>query len=139
MKKILLLLVATTFLCNNVYAKHDCDCHEYCAKMEHKMMKKQGGFIDSTAKPMSIAEIQKLSDDSYVTMSGYITKRLSDDKYNFSDGKNNITVEIDNKIWQGQTVTPKDKVLLTGKIDKDLTSLKVDIKSLAIEKNMMNE
>ena len=84
-------------------------------------------------KPMTVAEVQKLPDDAYVTLSGYITKRLSDDEYNFTDGVNNMTVEIDAKRWMGQTVTPKDKILITGKVDKDLTSQKVEVKSLTLE------
>lgn len=133
MKKLLFLLAVTTCLAGNVYAKHDCDCRECCSQMEHKMMKNKGGFVDASVKPMTVAEVQKLPDDAYVTLSGYITKRLSDDEYNFTDGVNNITVEIGAKRWMGQTVTPKDKILITGKVDKDLTSQKIEVKSLTLE------
>lgn len=133
MKKILFILAMAISFSGNAYAKHDCDCEKYCAKMEHKMMKKQGGFIDTSMKPMSVAEVQKLPDDAYVTLSGYITKRLSDDKYNFSDGTNNLIVKIDDKVWMGQIVTPKDKILITGKVDKEFTHLKLDVKSLQLD------
>lgn len=133
MKKILFLLALLTLFADNVYAKHDCDCEKYCAKKEHKMMKNQGGFVDAAVKPMSVADVQKLSDDAYASLTGYITKRLSDDEYNFTDGVNNLVVEIDDKVWRGQTITPKDKVLITGKVDKELTRLKFDVKSLMLD------
>lgn len=133
MKKILFLLALMTFFSGSALAKHDCDCEKYCSKLEHKMMKKQGGFVDTSIKPMSVAEVKKLSDDAYVTLSGYITKRLSDDEYDFTDGTNNLIVEIDDKVWMGQTITPKDKILITGKVDKEFTHLKLDVKSLQMD------
>ena len=93
---------------------------------------RSGGFVDADAKPMSIAEVMKLSDDAYVTMSGYITKRLSDDEYNFTDGNNNVTLEIKGKVWRGLTVTPKDKIIVVGEVDKDLTSFKIEVKSVSM-------
>ena len=126
MKKFLFLLMAGTMLCGGAYAKHDCDCSDCRAKMERKMMTGgRGGFVDAAAKPLSVAEVQKLSDDAYVTMEGYITKRLSDDEYN-------VTVEIDDKDWRGLKVNPKDKIIVNGKVDKDLTSFKVEVKSLTL-------
>ena len=133
MKKFLFLLMTSTILCSGAYAKHDCDCSECRTKMERKMnVGGQGGFVDTAAKPMSVAEVQKLSDDAYVTMEGYITKRLSDDEYNFTDGINDVTIEIDDKDWRGLKVTPKDKTIVNGKVDKDLTSFKVEVKSITL-------
>ena len=112
--------MAGTMLCGGAYAKHDCDCSDCRAKMERKMMTGgQGGFVDAAAKPLSVAEVQKLSDDA-------------DDEYNFTDGTNNVTVEIDDKDWRGLKVTPKDKIIVNGKVDKDLTSFKVEVKSLTL-------
>ena len=73
MKKFLFLLMAGTMLCGGAYAKHDCDCSDCRAKMERKMMTGgRGGFVDAAAKPLSVAEVQKLSDDAYVTMAKLI-------------------------------------------------------------------
>lgn len=115
-------------LCSGAYAKHRCDCQECNVKAERK----GGGFVDAAARPLSVAEVQKLSDDTYVTMTGYLTKQLGDDEYLFSDGTDTITVEIDDKDWRGLRVTPKDKIIINGKVDKDFTSLKVDVKSLSM-------
>ena len=32
--------------------------------------------------------------------------------------------------WNGQTITPKDKVQLEGKVDKDWSSVEVDVKNI---------
>lgn len=133
MKKFLFLFMAGTFLCGSAEAKHWCQCDECKPVAEYKMFQaRSGGFVDADAKPMSIAEVMKLSDDAYVTMSGYITKRLSDDEYNFTDGNNNVTLEIKGKVWRGLTVTPKDKIIIVGEVDKDLTSFKIEVKSVSM-------
>lgn len=121
MKKFLFLTLMTAFLGTNAYAKHNGSCSGGYYK---------GGFNDMDTPPVSIADVQKLPEDSYVTMQGYITKRIGEDKYHFSDGTNEIMVEIDHKVWQGQTVSPKDKVVISGEIDKDDGHRLVDVKSL---------
>ncbi len=127
MKKFLFLLMAGTMLCGVASADCNCDYKDCRAKMES-----MGGFVDATAKPVSLAEAQKLPDDSYVTIAGYITKQIKDDEYTFSDGTNSITVEIGRKDWRGLRVTPKDKIIIKGKVDKDFTSFKVDAKSISL-------
>lgn len=121
MKKFLLLTLFTALLSSNAYAKHNCACSG-----EHY----KGGFNDIDTPPISVAEVQKLPEDSYVTMQGYITKRIGEDKYHFSDGTNEMMVEIDHKVWQGQTVSPKDKIIIFGEVDKEDGHRLVDVKSL---------
>lgn len=126
MKKFLFLLLAGTFMCSSVFARHNCSSYD-----KNKISKK-GGFVDTTIKPMSIEEVNKMSDNEYVVLQGYITKKLGNEKYNFSDGNNNIVIEIDDKNWNGQTVTPKDKVTIYGELDKNFTDTGIDVKSLKV-------
>ena len=134
MKKFLFLLMAGTFLCNPAVAKHCCSCDECSSAPEYQMAKPAGGFVDTEMKPMSVAEVRKLSDDAYVTMAGHIVKRLSSDEYDFTDGTGNVVVKIKGKVWKGLTVTPKDEIIIVGEADKDLTSFKVDAKSISLAK-----
>jgi len=92
----------------------------------------QGGFVDAHIATMSIADVCKQPEDVYVSMQGYITKRLSDDTYNFTDGTDNIVVEIDDDVWRGQMVSPKEKVLVYGETDIDDGLFMVDVKSVRI-------
>lgn len=131
MKKFLYFLAVGLIFSGGAYAKHKCGCDACDYKVSHKMSQK-GGFSDASAKIMTVAEVKKLPDDTYVTVTGYLTERIGDDEYNFTDGKNDITVEIDDKYWQGQHVTPKDKIIINGRIDKGFTGISIDAKSVRL-------
>src|SRR6478609_7153491 len=70
----------------------------------------QGGFVDNDANLTTAAKVKDLKDDSWVKLRGNITERLSDDRYTFRDESGTVNVEIDNKHWNGQTISPQDKV-----------------------------
>lgn len=74
----------------------------------------QGGFVDNDANLTTAAKVKDLKDDSWVKLRGNITERLSDDRYTFRDESGTVNVEIDNKRWNGVTVTPQDKVEPAG-------------------------
>lgn len=81
---------------------------------------------------VTVSQAKSLADDSFVTLEGRITgkARFEDEEYTFEDSTGSITVEIDNEIWQGQTVTPNDRVRIFGKLDKEVLSSKIDVKML---------
>jgi len=124
MRKFLFLMFATAIFCSSANAENGCG-------MGHKM---SGGFYDIEAKPMSVAEVKKQPEDTFVGMQGYITKRLGKDTYNFSDGTDNLVVEIKAKKWHGQIVSPKDKVMLWGEVDDEDGVIMVDVKSVSLMK-----
>ena len=130
MKKTFLLIIALTLLISPAEAKHHCD-HQECSN-HIKHYQKVGGFKDMDTQPISVVNVLKQSDGTYITMQGNLTKRLTDDTYNFSDGTDNISVEIDDEVWKGQTISPKDKVVIFGKIDEEDGQKTVDAKSINI-------
>lgn len=71
-------------------------------------------------------------DDQHVVLRGHITKRLDDEKYQFSDGTGEIQVKIEH--WpNGQTVDEKNTVELTGEYDKELfESSKLKVKQIKV-------
>ena len=71
-----------------------------------------------------------MKDDSWVTVRVTIEKRLSDDAYLFRDETGTLSVEIDDKTWQGQSVSPKDKVELQGEIDKAFNDAQLEVKQV---------
>ena len=92
-----------------------------------------GGFQGPTTgiEADTVAKAQKSWDDARVV----ITQRVagSDDKYIFKDTTGEMIVEIDFELFAGRTVTPQNKVRLSGKVDKDfMESPKVDVKVLEI-------
>ncbi|CAG23659.1 YgiW/YdeI family stress tolerance OB fold protein [Photobacterium profundum] len=75
------------------------------------------GFFGPSETSVKAAKEGK--DDQPVTLTGYITASLGDEMYTFSDGQDNISVEIDNDKWHGIKVTPETKVTITGEIDEE--------------------
>lgn len=91
---------------------------------------RQGGFVDKNATPTTAAKAKDLKDDSWVTLRGNITERLSDDRYLFRDASGTVNVEIDQKRWNGQNVTPQDQVEIQGKVDKDWNEFEIEVKQI---------
>ena len=81
MKKFFAATLCIMFICFNAYAKNGhCDS-------EHM----GGGFLDTSMQPMSIAEVKKQPEDSYVALQGTITKKIGKDvgRRTGEVGKNN--------------------------------------------------
>lgn len=90
----------------------------------------QGGFAGPSAALTTADRVKSLPDDAWVILQGNIEQRVGDDTYTFRDATGTLTVEIDRKRWNGLTVTPQDKVQLEGKVDKDWSSMEVDVKNI---------
>jgi uncharacterized protein (TIGR00156 family) len=58
-------------------------------------------------------------DDSAVTLQGKIVQKIKKDKYLFQDQTGEIVAKIDDDVWNGQTVSPKDTVTISGEVDQD--------------------
>ncbi|MCK9257697.1 MAG: NirD/YgiW/YdeI family stress tolerance protein [Sulfurospirillaceae bacterium] len=87
----------------------------------------QGGFTGPTISKITVVEAKKLCDDTPVVLEGNIVKHLGSDKYMFKDETGDITVEIENKNWNGITVGENDKIILYGEVDKDWNSIEIDV------------
>jgi uncharacterized protein (TIGR00156 family) len=90
----------------------------------------QGGFSGPSAALTTVDKVKSMSDDTWVMLQGNIEQRVGDDTYTFRDASGTLTVEIDKKRWNGQTITPKDKVQLEGKVDKNWSNVEVDVKNI---------
>ncbi len=133
MKKFLFVLMAGLAFSAGAYAKHNCGHKGPDCKVEHKLRKQNnGGFVDSTTVPLSVSQLQRLPDGAFVVLAGYIAESLGDDMYIFTDGTDSVNVEIGRKDWKGQYVSPKDKVMLKGRVDKSPSELYVDVKSVKV-------
>lgn len=92
-------------------------------------------FVADTPQTTTpVASVLKMKNDSFVSVQGKIIKQIGDEKYLFTDGKTQIVVEIDDELLLNITVTPKNTVLLTGEVDKDFNSIKIDASSIKIIK-----
>lgn len=100
------------------------------APQQAQVIQQSGGFVGGQQVVTTVAKAKDLRDDSWVVLQGNIEQRVRGEHYIFRDATGSMEVEIDHKYWNGQTVTPKDKVEIQGKIDKDWNSINVDVKSL---------
>ena len=89
-----------------------------------------GGFTGPSGAVTTVANDKSLRDDTWVTLRGKITERISDDLYKFQDASGVINVDIDHKRWNGVTVGPQDTVEIQGEVDKDWNSVEIDVKQI---------
>ncbi len=89
---------------------------------------KQGGFQNDQGSVVTVKQAEEMKDDSWITVRGQLEKQIGDEDYLFRDATGTMKVEIDHKRWDGLTVTPKDRVELTGELDKDFNSIELDVK-----------
>ncbi|CDL87472.1 YgiW/YdeI family stress tolerance OB fold protein [Xenorhabdus cabanillasii] len=94
----------------------------------------QGGFKGPTFGLTSVAKAKSLHDDSWVVLEGNIVKQIGHELYEFRDNSGSVYVDIDDKIWLGQTITPTDKVHIEGEVDKDWNSIEIDAKVIRLVK-----
>ncbi|MBJ3813893.1 YgiW/YdeI family stress tolerance OB fold protein [Shimwellia pseudoproteus] len=90
----------------------------------------KGGFNGPSAGVSTVEKAKTMNDDSWVTLRGHIEQRTGNDDYLFRDATGTISVDIDDKRWNGLTITPKDTVELQGEIDKDHNSIELDVKTI---------
>ena len=87
-----------------------------------------GGFTGPGTEitVVSVQEAKGMNDDAVVVLQGNIQKKIGDELYLFSDGKETIAIEIDDDDWNGLNVGPDDVVEITGEVDKGWTSIEID-------------
>lgn len=93
-----------------------------------------GGFEGpgATSKVMSVTSVNDMGDDTKVILEGYLIRQISDEHYIFKDDTGEIEVEIDDEDFRGAKVTPDTKLRISGEVDKDWESIKIDVDYLKI-------
>ena len=118
MKKALLTVAMTCLLATASYAQFG------------------GGFegpvgVDQT--PISVKQAVDSWDNTKVVLKGHILSALGDEKYTFTDGADQVIVEIDDEIWAGRKVTPENTVQIFGEVDKDMFKpTEIEVYSLTV-------
>src|SRR5476649_474779 len=93
--------------------------------------RQQSGFKGSSdATQTTIEQAKRLKDHTWVTLQGNIVQKNGNYKYLLRDHTGNIEVKIDDDKWNGQDVTPKDLVVVSGRLEKDRHADRIDVKQL---------
>ncbi|MDQ8020243.1 MAG: YgiW/YdeI family stress tolerance OB fold protein [Moraxellaceae bacterium] len=90
----------------------------------------RGGFVGPQAAATTAAQAQKLADDTWVVLQGRITQSLGKERYEFRDSSGTVVLKIDDKRWQGLTVTPQDEIRIEGEVDKDWREFEIDVRTI---------
>ncbi|KAF1697245.1 TIGR00156 family protein [Pseudoxanthomonas jiangsuensis] len=93
----------------------------------HAWQVNTGGYTGPGVAVTRVADAKESGDDVHVRLRGTIRQHLGGDRYIFADATGSIHVDIDADLWMGQTVGPKDEVELEGEVDKDWTSIEIDV------------
>ncbi|KII75287.1 YgiW/YdeI family stress tolerance OB fold protein [Vibrio renipiscarius] len=81
----------------------------------------------------SVSEAMKANDDSFVILTGNISKSLGNELYLFNDKTGEIEIEIDDDNWMGVDVTPNDTVVIRGEVDTEWSSVKIDVDTVQLK------
>lgn len=86
--------------------------------------------------PTTVAAILKAPvEDQDVVLTGVLVKKVSKEKYIFSDGSGQMRVEIDNKYMADLVIDEKTRVEIRGEVEKDfLESPEIDVKIIKVVK-----
>lgn len=82
----------------------------------------QGGFSggqNAQGTVTTIAQAKNAWDDTPVTLTGYIVNQIDHDEFTFKDETGEIRIDVEDHAWNGLNVTPKDKIVIQGKVDDD--------------------
>ncbi len=89
-----------------------------------------GGYSGPSLAASTIAQAKILRDDAAVVLQGFIEKSLGNEKYLFKDGTDSIVIEIDNEDWCGLVVGPKEKIEISGEIDRNWHHVEIEVNSI---------
>ena len=93
----------------------------------------QGGFQGGNqGQQLTVKQALSAKDNSMITLVGNITQQI-DDEYLFTDGTDQIKLEIKNRVWNGLNVGPQDKIRVYGKLDNDAFE-KAELEVISVEK-----
>ena len=67
----------------------------------------QGGFSGPNPGLSSVAQAKSFRDDAWVILEGNIIRQVGHELYEFRDASGTVHVDIDEKRWLGQTVSPE--------------------------------
>lgn len=94
------------------------------ALFSHNVMATNAAHTNN--KPVSkISDVKAMPDDTEVVIQGVIVQNLGDENYLVKDDSGTVSIEIDEDLVQGNTITPEAEVLITATVDQEgnVTSL----------------
>ncbi len=89
-----------------------------------------GGFTGPGPDAVTVMKAKQLADDTWITLTGHILRHEGKDIYVFKDSSGEARIDIDDDAWGGIHISPQDKVVLVGKVDKDWGGVEIEVKTV---------
>ena len=92
-----------------------------------------GGFKGPHSMGVTKAsQVAAAHDDTPVNLTGHLVEQLGPYKYTFRDETGSVVVDIDQRKFRGQTVTPETQIRIVGEVDYDHGNKEVDVDYLEV-------
>lgn len=72
---------------------------------------------EAAQNTVTVAEAKQLADETAVTLSGVIVKRIRGDHFQLNDGSGSIDIDVDDDFWKPMGLKAGDQVKVMGKVD----------------------
>lgn len=84
-------------------------------------------------KSVSLILAQR-GDDAWVALRGQIVQKVGHEKYLFTDGTGQVTLDIDDKYFPyDKPITPQTTIEIKGEVDREFVGrLEIDVKQITI-------
>lgn len=93
--------------------------------------KERGHFFDESTAVKSVSAAQGANDKTFFILEGKIVKQVDDDEFTFRDtAGNEINIDVSDRAWAGQQITPNDNIEIRGKVDKEWGRVELDVKQI---------
>lgn len=91
-------------------------------------------FVGAGSSPelTTVATALQAADDSRVLLEGHIVRQIDAEHYEFQDASGTARVEIDHKYLPTEKFTAHSKLRLHGKVDKEFSGSKIEVKKVEI-------
>ena len=98
--------------------------------------KSKSPYLDNNSDVITIKDLKNIKDDEYITIRGYIVKKIKKEKYLFKDSTGEIILDIDKKINNQLKNVDKDTLVeIYGEYEKELFEKdKIEVKRITIVK-----
>ncbi len=78
----------------------------------------------------TVSSAKEAADDSWVSLTGSIIRRVDGERYLFRDATGEIVVEIDDDDWGQVTASPDTVLRITGEVDRDWWTTEIEVKTI---------
>lgn len=85
------------------------------------------------AKESTVKTVITSDKNTWVTLEGNIIKKTGEEHYTFRDKTGSITIILKDDKWNGQKVTPKDLVSISGRLENEQAKNIVRVEQIRIQ------